>query len=306
MARDHREVVEGALALKKAGNTLMRIVGGREIHPVNVRVGGVYRAPSRAELAPAVAALEAVREFARTAIAWTAALPFPDFEEDFEFVALRGGGRLRDRARPARLQRRTRSRPRRVRDALRRGARRRTRPRCTRCCATAAGATSSGRSPAGRSTATRCPRDVAGRSRRRRPGSGLPQPVPQHRRARRRDPLRRRRGAAAARRLHAAGGAGGRRCRRAPAPAAAGRRRRAGCSGTATRSTPRARSSMPGSSRRRPRTRPGSSRACAAFVERHLALDDAELQHRCEQAVRSYDPCISCATHFLRLTIDRG
>ena len=43
-----------------------------------------------------------------------------------------------------------------------------------------------------------------------------------------------------------------------------------------------------------------------AFVERHLALDDAELQHRCEQAVRSYDPCISCATHFLRLTIDRG
>ena len=45
MARDHRAIVEGALALKKAGNTLMRIVGGREIHPVNVRVGGVYRAP---------------------------------------------------------------------------------------------------------------------------------------------------------------------------------------------------------------------------------------------------------------------
>src|SRR3954454_13089081 len=55
MARDHRWTVEGALALKKAGNTLMRIVGGREIHPVNVRVGGVYRAPTRAELAPAVA-----------------------------------------------------------------------------------------------------------------------------------------------------------------------------------------------------------------------------------------------------------
>jgi coenzyme F420-reducing hydrogenase alpha subunit len=43
-----------------------------------------------------------------------------------------------------------------------------------------------------------------------------------------------------------------------------------------------------------------------AVVERHLALEDAELQHRCEQAVRSYDPCISCATHFLRLEIDRG
>src|SRR4051812_1823920 len=89
MARDHRAIVEGALALKKAGNTLMRIVGGREIHPVNVRVGGVYRAPSRDELAPAIAALEEVREFARAAVAWTAALPFPEFEEDFHFVALR-------------------------------------------------------------------------------------------------------------------------------------------------------------------------------------------------------------------------
>jgi coenzyme F420-reducing hydrogenase alpha subunit len=42
------------------------------------------------------------------------------------------------------------------------------------------------------------------------------------------------------------------------------------------------------------------------FVERHAALGDDELRHRCEQAVRSYDPCISCATHFLRLEIDRG
>jgi coenzyme F420-reducing hydrogenase alpha subunit len=42
------------------------------------------------------------------------------------------------------------------------------------------------------------------------------------------------------------------------------------------------------------------------FVERHVALDDGELRHRCEQAVRSYDPCISCATHFLSVTIDRS
>ena len=41
------------------------------------------------------------------------------------------------------------------------------------------------------------------------------------------------------------------------------------------------------------------------FVERHLDLDDAELQLRCEQAVRAYDPCISCATHFLTLEVER-
>ena len=43
-----------------------------------------------------------------------------------------------------------------------------------------------------------------------------------------------------------------------------------------------------------------------ATLERHIDLPDAELQHRCEQAVRSYDPCISCSTHFLKLEIDRG
>ena len=37
-----------------------------------------------------------------------------------------------------------------------------------------------------------------------------------------------------------------------------------------------------------------------------LDLPDDELRHRCEQTVRNYDPCISCATHFLDLRIDRG
>ena len=37
-----------------------------------------------------------------------------------------------------------------------------------------------------------------------------------------------------------------------------------------------------------------------------LDLPDDLLQHKCEQTVRNYDPCISCATHFLKLEIDRG
>ena len=43
-----------------------------------------------------------------------------------------------------------------------------------------------------------------------------------------------------------------------------------------------------------------------AFVEDRLDLDDAELTHQCEQAIRNYDPCISCATHFLDLTVERS
>ena len=93
MAHDHRAIVEGALALKKAGNDLMRVVGGREIHPVNVRVGGFYRAPERRELAGVADGLMRAREFAREAVSWTASLPCPDFEEDYEFVALRDGER---------------------------------------------------------------------------------------------------------------------------------------------------------------------------------------------------------------------
>jgi coenzyme F420-reducing hydrogenase alpha subunit len=89
MAQDHPAVVKRALQLKKAGNAIVATLGGREIHPVNVRVGGFYSVPSRRDLAPLVEQLKWARDAAREAVAWTAALPFPDFEQDYEFVALR-------------------------------------------------------------------------------------------------------------------------------------------------------------------------------------------------------------------------
>ena len=52
LARDHRDLVERGLRLKKAGNTILEQIGGRAIHPVNTRVGGFYSAPARADLAP--------------------------------------------------------------------------------------------------------------------------------------------------------------------------------------------------------------------------------------------------------------
>jgi len=89
MARDHGEAVRGALALKKAGNELLRLLGGREIHPVNVRVGGFYRVPSRAEFAPVTESLKRARDFAIATLRWAASFPFPDCTRDYEFVALR-------------------------------------------------------------------------------------------------------------------------------------------------------------------------------------------------------------------------
>jgi coenzyme F420-reducing hydrogenase alpha subunit len=40
-------------------------------------------------------------------------------------------------------------------------------------------------------------------------------------------------------------------------------------------------------------------------VARYAALTDDKLRHVCEQAIRNYDPCISCATHFLDLKVER-
>jgi len=88
MARDHREIVEQGLQMKKAGNALMALVGGREVHPINVRVGGFYRAPTRAELRTLRDPLERARETALATVRWAAALPFPEVERAPELVAL--------------------------------------------------------------------------------------------------------------------------------------------------------------------------------------------------------------------------
>jgi coenzyme F420-reducing hydrogenase alpha subunit len=88
MAAEHGEAVRRGLALKKAGNELLRLLGGREIHPVNVRIGGFYRVPTKAELAPLRASLQAAHGHAVALARWVAGFPFPEFERDYEFVAL--------------------------------------------------------------------------------------------------------------------------------------------------------------------------------------------------------------------------
>ena len=89
MAREHGDAVRNGLALKKTGNELMALLGGREIHPVNVRAGGFHRVPTRAELAPMAEKLKRARDLAVGLVRWVAAFPFPELERDYEFVALR-------------------------------------------------------------------------------------------------------------------------------------------------------------------------------------------------------------------------
>ncbi|WP_405393714.1 Ni/Fe hydrogenase subunit alpha [Microbispora hainanensis] len=92
MAADHRDLVQRGLALKKAGNDLVAAVGGRPIHPVNVRVGGFYRVPTRRELAPVAERLRRAREIALETVSWVAGFAFPDVEHGYRFLALRHPG----------------------------------------------------------------------------------------------------------------------------------------------------------------------------------------------------------------------
>ena len=88
MARDHREGLQRGLRLKKAGNAIVSLLGGREIHPVNVRVGGFYRTPERAELTALTDDLAWARDAALETVRWTASLDFPEREVECDLVAL--------------------------------------------------------------------------------------------------------------------------------------------------------------------------------------------------------------------------
>ncbi len=91
MARDHPDLVTRALKMKKIGNDIMIAIGGREIHPVNVRVGGFYRVPRKADLTRFLDALKWGLDGAVELTRVAATLDFPDFDYDYEFVSLTGG-----------------------------------------------------------------------------------------------------------------------------------------------------------------------------------------------------------------------
>ncbi|HMB06265.1 MAG TPA: Ni/Fe hydrogenase subunit alpha [Isosphaeraceae bacterium] len=89
LAADHRAVVEKGLRLKKIGNDLLGILGGRAIHPINPTVGGFYRAPSRRALKELLPDLEWALQASIDTLRLVASFDFPDFEVDYEMVCLR-------------------------------------------------------------------------------------------------------------------------------------------------------------------------------------------------------------------------
>lgn len=88
LAQDYPDIVKRGLQMKKAGNAIVAFLGGREVHPINVRVGGFYKVPTKQAFLPLAEQLKWGREAALETVRWVAQLPFPAFERDYEFVAL--------------------------------------------------------------------------------------------------------------------------------------------------------------------------------------------------------------------------
>jgi len=303
LARTAPEVVQQGLTLKKAGNDLMTVIGGRAVHPVNTKVGGFHRAPDRAELLALVEPLERALEVAEETVRWVGAFDFPDFRHEHEYVALRDadrypieGGRLvsdrgldigpeafEEHVEELHVEHSTA-----LHAVLRGRGTYMTGPLAryslnfdrlsdrAREAALAAGLGETCRNPF-QSIVVRAVETLYAVEE-------------------------------ALRLIDAY---------RPPDPPAAAVTPRAG-RGSGWSEAPRGvlyhryTLAADGTVEDAVITPPTSQNQraveadLARFVEAHLELDDAALTHKCEQAIRNYDPCISCSTHFLTLDVERS
>ncbi len=92
LAGKYPDIVRRGLRLQEAGNAIIRLLGGRSVHPVGVRVGGFWRAPSTSDVASLLEELQTLLPEAEALVQWTATLPLPDGQQDFESVSLGNAG----------------------------------------------------------------------------------------------------------------------------------------------------------------------------------------------------------------------
>jgi len=89
MAKSHPDIVKRGLRLKKAGNDLLTLLGGRSVHPVSVKVGGFSKVPSKKELDNIKEDLLWARDAAIETVQWVAGFEFKDPKQDYTYVSLR-------------------------------------------------------------------------------------------------------------------------------------------------------------------------------------------------------------------------
>lgn len=88
MSKDHPDIIKRGLKLKKAGNELIQLLAGREIHPINVKVGGFYKLPEKNHLRTLIDPLKEARDDAIALVEWFNTFEFPDLVREYECVCL--------------------------------------------------------------------------------------------------------------------------------------------------------------------------------------------------------------------------
>jgi len=96
MARDNKRLVDSALEIIRLGNNIVSAAGGREIHPITAVVGGFTHVPSKEECAELSARLKKSRGFVKKTARLFLELDYPDFEKKTEYVSLKQGFPLMD------------------------------------------------------------------------------------------------------------------------------------------------------------------------------------------------------------------
>jgi coenzyme F420-reducing hydrogenase alpha subunit len=89
MAGRYGDEVRRGLRLQALGNEIIRLLGARSVHPVGARVGGFWDAPDPAAADDLGSRLEAALPDAEDLVAWTVSLPLPATEQAFTCVSLR-------------------------------------------------------------------------------------------------------------------------------------------------------------------------------------------------------------------------
>jgi sulfhydrogenase subunit alpha len=303
LARDHRDIVERALQLRRIGNELITVVGGRDSHPVNVRLGGFYRTPTRREVAALRGGLERGLQAAIDTVTWVAGFDYPELVGSWELVALRATdeyplhrGRLVSSAGldvdiacfPDHVVERQQEHSTALHAHLRDGGTYLVGPLAryalagdlltpiARGAARAAGLGEVERNPF-RSIVVRAVETVFAFEEALRLVDGYVEPDRPH--------------------------------VDVPPQEATGHGATEAPRGTLYHRYSLGRDGTIRSATIVPPTAQNQAAVeadLAAFVQANLDLPDDELRARCEQVIRNYDPCISCATHFLDLTVDRG
>lgn len=101
LAAKHPEEVKRGFAIQEVGNRIIKFLGGRSVHPVGLQVGGFHKAPNEESAAELLESIESVLPAAIELTEWIASIPLPDDQQRFNSVALTSpgypleGGRLK-------------------------------------------------------------------------------------------------------------------------------------------------------------------------------------------------------------------